>query len=351
MDSLGSTDFLIALYRAIGLLMGLVILYPPLAWFERWYNLPPGEREKLGRHLLLPIATVIKLLSKRASVPAHADRALHIISPFIALFPALFVLGLIPPGPPILLDGKLIHLAVAGNVGTLPAVVALLLISPIGILLASKAGGVHFGLVTGIRMTLIRASGILIILIASIDLYTSSQSYSLFDMIVVQDQLIFHRIPAWGVIKHPFSFVCVILVVAYIGQRTQLTRPGDPGDLLEPYIVSSSGPILLAHRVFEVLETLAFSACITALYFGGWLVPLIDTPDKPAVLPTLDVGLRVLCYSIKTLLVAVGLMSLRRALPKLHFDQIIRVFWFILLPAAFFALIVTWIVFQFTLSS
>jgi hypothetical protein len=44
----------IAFFRAAGLLAGLSLLYPPLAWFERWCNLPPGEREKIGHRALLP---------------------------------------------------------------------------------------------------------------------------------------------------------------------------------------------------------------------------------------------------------------------------------------------------------
>lgn len=341
MDGLGTTDLLIAVYRALGLLFVLVVLYPPLAWFERWYNLPIGEREKLGQHITLPIATVIKLLSKRASVPAHADKPLHIIAPFFALFPALFVLALIPPGPPVFFEEREIHLAVAGDAGSLPALFALLLMSPIGILLASKAGGVHFGLVTGIRMTLVRASGVLVILFANIDLYVSDKSLSLYRLVVAQADPFFYGFPSWGFIRYPVSFFCVILVVAYIGQRTQRTRPGDPGDLLEPYIISSAGPILLAHRVFEVLETMAYSACITALFFGGWLIPGVDVSSEQGGYTDSAVVARVLCYATKTLLVAVGLMSLRRALPKLQFDQIIRVFWFILFPIALASTLLT----------
>ena len=114
-----------------------------------------------------------------------------------------------------------------------------------------------------------------------------------------------------------------------------------PGDLLEPYIISSAGPILLAHRVFEVLETMAYSACITALFFGGWLIPGVDVSSEQGGYTDSAVVARVLCYATKTLLVAVGLMSLRRALPKLQFDQIIRVFWFILFPIALASTLLT----------
>jgi NADH-quinone oxidoreductase subunit H len=160
-----------------------------------------------------------------------------------------------------------------------------------------------------------------------------NHSFSLIELIDAQGEPFWGPLPALGIFQNPIACVCSVLVVAFMGQRAQLTRPG-AGDLLEPYTISASGPIFLAHRVFAVVETLSLAALITVLFFGGWLIPGVDRPGTHLPSTTMEIAARIALFQGKMLLVSFGVMYLRRLLPKLHYEQALRVFWFILFPIA-----------------
>ena len=127
------------LLRAAGLVLAALLLYPPLAWLDRWAQIAPGTGTKLSFNPLLPIANALKLLQKRAALPGGADRFVHNLAPLVALTPALLTLAAIPPAPPFAGAQGPVHLGVAGGEGSVAAALALLLLSAAGVAAACAA--------------------------------------------------------------------------------------------------------------------------------------------------------------------------------------------------------------------
>ena len=86
--------------RVLAALFGVLLLVPPLIWFERRLLGFMQQRQGPNRvgpfGLLQPLADALKLLMKEDIIPTNVDKALYIAAPAIMLVPALITCGVIP---------------------------------------------------------------------------------------------------------------------------------------------------------------------------------------------------------------------------------------------------------------
>lgn len=326
MDSL-----LPALIRAALLLGGVVLLYAPVAWLERWAALSPTERERLGQAPFLPVTHAMKLLSKRSRRPPHGDAAVHAFAPVLLLIPSLFVLAQIPPGPPLLVSALPMSTAVTAGYGAITWAMALWLITPGGILLAGWAGGDRLALLGALRLATVRLSAMVVVILGLSGGARLAGTPEFAGIIASQTRALAGALPALGLFTDPLGFGATVTALAVLSQRGQRTRPDRNADLVESYAITASGPTLLAHRLFEIIDLLVAASLVAAVFLGGWQFYSIDGAVNGTVsFVAIGVGI----WWLKVLLVAAGLLALRRALPPLRHDQALRLVWTILIPIA-----------------
>ena len=327
-----NADWVHTTLRAAAVFVSALVLYPAFAWIDRRAQMRPGERAQLPRHPLLPFAFALKLLSKRAALSASADRPLHFFAPFFGFIPGLLVLACLPPGPSLRPSNQVHHLGVTGADVSLPLAFGLLFLSTAGILLAGWAGGNHLALLSAIRLGLVRLAALLVLALGASGIVFVGGSLQFSDLLVLQSQDLLGPIPGWGLLRNPIGFGCAIVALGVFGQRLAQSRPDEHAEFVAPFADEATGPTLLFHRYFEVVDLMALSALIATLFGGGWTLPVVDG-NLNGGYASLDASLRVLVFVVKTLFFASSIVWIRRALPLLRHDQALRLLW-ALVPVA-----------------
>ncbi|HYE76865.1 MAG TPA: complex I subunit 1 family protein, partial [bacterium] len=126
-----------------------------MTWFERVVIARIQNRvgpNRVGpRGLLQPLADGVKLMLKEDVIPAKADRRIHTLAPVIAVTCGLAGIAVIPFGPPIAVEGRIVPLAVSGlSVGIL-VILALSSINVYGVILAGWSSANKYSLFGALR--------------------------------------------------------------------------------------------------------------------------------------------------------------------------------------------------------
>lgn len=324
---------LLPFLRAALLLAVTLILYPPVAWLDRWAQRSPGDPTPLPLSPLLPIANVLKLLQKRAALSSSADRVVHVAAPLLALVPSLCALATLPLAPALMTTGGAsVRLGVARGEGTLPVALALMLLSTVGIAVAGWAGANRLALLGALRLVLLRTAALVVVAQGAAGVCLLHQTLSLDALVLEQARPVLGPLSGWGVLVNPVGFGCTIVALAVLGQRLVRSRPDEHADLVEPYAAEAAGVTLLGHRFFEVVDLLASAGIVTTVFFGGWLIPGVDLEGTTA-LPLEGAALRVGVFVAKLICSAGIILAVRRSLPPLRHDQAQSLAWVLVVVA------------------
>ncbi len=303
-----------ALLRALGLFALLAAVYPLLALLERWTQLSRTERRRLLARPWLPIAVALKLITKRGDVPGHTDAGLHRVAPVIGLLLLVTTLSVLPIGPANTLFAP-------GADVSLGLVLGLLMCSALVMPVAGFASGNPLALNDGLRLLVVRISAFIVVGFAVLGVAWGTGVDTTLAVIDAQLAATPGALPAWGMILHPVGFVCAVFALALSSQRGARPRPDQNRDLIDSYTVASSGLTLLGHVLFDVWDRFVSAAFLCVVFFGGYR-SLLD-PLAPG-----HAG----WFTAKTLVVATVLLVVRRFLPPLRHDQVLRVVWGVLIP-------------------
>lgn len=328
MDVVVNPDWLQSCLRA-GLAIGCAaLLYPAVAWIDRWGQLRPGEREPFPRDPLLPFAFALKLLSKRASLPATADRPLHVLGPLWGLVCALLAFASLPvllsletrlTGGPAPLDPYL-------RVG-LP--MGFLFLASFGIAISGYAGGNPLALLSAVRLFVLRLGAFVVFAVSAAGVAQgqgqAGESGASAALVAGLDRLA--PLTTWGAVVSPIGFWVSVVSLAVLGQQMARNRHDESGDFFEPYSAEATGPTQLSHRGFEVIDFLAGAALLTLLYLGGGSHPFAQAPSWLEAIPYSVI------FILKTFVAAFTVVIVRRSLPAFRHDQALRIMW-LLLPVA-----------------
>src|ERR1044071_2386314 len=255
------------------------------------------------------IADPIKMLTKEDFIPAHGDRLLHTLAPCLALFPALVTFAVIPFGDVLVVGGREINLQVANlNIGIL-YIFAMASLSVYGIVIGAWASNNKFSLLGGVRGAAQMVSYEIAMGLSVIGIIMVYGTLEPQAMVRAQGELLWGWLPDWGVVRQPLAFL--------------------------------------------LFFTAAAAGLITTLFFGGWQAPYLlrDGFHFPwgSALPLAPLTvtiLQVAAFTIKVLFFCWLQIILRWTLPRFRYDQIMRLGWKMLLPAALVNLFLTavWIV-------
>jgi NADH-quinone oxidoreductase subunit H len=311
------------------------------------------------------IADPLKFLTKEDFIPPSGDKLLHTLAPCMALFPALVTFAVIPFGDVITLGDRVINLQVASlNIGIL-YVFAMGSLSVYGIVIGAWASNNKFSLLGGVRGSAqmisyevamgLSVMGILMVY-GTLDLQEIARGQGALIGDFLPWWLEYLRplvgwLPAWGIFLQPLAFLLFFTAAVAETKRIPFDLPEGESELVAGYHVEYSGGKFLMFFAGEFAEVVIAAAMVVTLFFGGWQVPYLlrDGFHFPWggqwLLPQLVVVLlQVGAFAVKVFFFCWLQILLRWSVPRFRYDQVMRLGWKMLLPAALVNVMITAIV-------
>jgi NADH-quinone oxidoreductase subunit H len=311
------------------------------------------------------IADPVKFLTKEDFIPPAGDKWLHTLAPCMALFPALVTFAVIPFGDVLTLGDRVINLQVANlNIGIL-YVLAMGSLGVYGIVIGAWASNNKFSLLGGVRGAAqmisyeiamgLSVMGVLMVY-GSLDLQEIARGQGTLIRDLLPQWLGFLHplvgwLPAWGIFLQPLAFLLFFTAAVAETKRIPFDLPEGESELVAGYHVEYSGGKFLMFFAGEFAEVVIAAALVVTLFFGGWQVPYLVRDGfyfpwgGQWLLPHLAVVfLQVGAFTVKVIFFCWLQILLRWSVPRFRYDQVMRLGWKMLLPAALVNVMVTAIV-------
>lgn len=298
-------------------------------------------------------ADVLKMFTKEDIVPAGADKTLHMIAPFFAVFFALVTFAAIPFGDQLILGDRVIDLQVAKIDAALLYVFAMLSLGVYGVILAGFASRNNYAILGGLRAMAQMISYEIALGISIVGVIMVYRTMDLSELVRAQGKLIGGWLPLWGIVTQPVAFFVFVTAALAETKRIPFDLPEGESEIVG-YFVEYSGMKFGMFFLADFLETIVVASLATTLFFGGWQVPYL-APDGfhfpwGAEIPMshwIYVLLGVASFSIKGLTFCFLFMQLRWTLPRFRYDQLMSLGWKGLFPIAVVNVAVTAVVLAF----
>ncbi len=295
------------------------------------------------------LADALKMLFKEDFIPETANRFLFGLAPALVFAPALALFAVVPVAPPVDLfhKGVTVALQIANPDFGLLFVFALGSLAVYGTALAGWSSNNKFALMGGVRASSQMISyevalGMSVVgLLACfstlrLDVITNSQAAWLlrgggdFDF----------GIPAWGILLQPLGFVLFFAAAFAETKRSPFDMPEGESEIVG-YFVEYSGMRFGLFLLSEYVEIVILAGLLTALFFGGYHLPMGEAWLLKQVGPTWLAVVQGTAFWMKLLALVLVQMIVRWTFPRFRYDQVQKLGWRILLPMGLLNVFVT----------
>ncbi|MFP5335706.1 MAG: NADH-quinone oxidoreductase subunit NuoH [Actinomycetes bacterium] len=257
------------------------------------------------------VADGVKFAQKEEVVPAAADRAVFRLAPAVALVPYLVALAAIPLAPGLVgadVDAGLLFVLAASGVGVL------------GTVMGGWASANKYSLLGGLRTAAQLLAYELPLVLAATSIAMAAGTLSLTGIVEAWS-------PWWLLWQAPAAAVFAVAAVAEL-QRPPFDMPvADSEIVMGPY-TEYGGLRFALFLLAEYAGIVVMSLLFAVLFLGGWRGPF-------------DEALGWLWTLLKAGLVALVVIWIRVAWPRLREDQLQRLAWGVLVPVALAQLALT----------
>ncbi len=311
-----------------------------------------GLGKKLGLPNLGIINTLvfdpIKMFTKEDFVPDGADKFLHTLAPFLALFPVMITFVVIPFGDTISIAGHQIDLQAANLNAAVLYLLATIGIGVYGIALAGWSSNNRWSLLGGIRATAQMISYELAMGLALIAVITTYGTLDLQEIVRGQGGVYFGWLPRWGLFTQPLAFIIFMTAGVAESKRVPFDLPESESELILGYFTEYSGGKQAVFMLTDFAEQALVAMLVTTFFLGGWQMPWLyrDGFHLPGgafiAMPALAISIAgILAFLIKVLALCVFLGLVRWTLPRFRYDQLMRLGWKMLVPLGLINLLIT----------
>lgn len=356
-----------------------LVFSPIMTWVERKQSALMQNRIGANRAsimgikalgLIHPLADVIKMITKEDTVPTGAHRFLHLVSPFIAVVPAIISFAVIPYGGAYDMWGTHVSLTVADLDYGVLYVFAVGSIATYGSMLAGWAGNNNFGMLGSIRVSAQMISYEVALGITVVGLFMIFGTLRLTEMGVMQQETFrlfgflehfgwvaqgtrwieWVTIPMWGIVLQPLPFFMFLTALMAENKRAPFDTPEGESEIVAGYFIEYSGMKFGLYMMGEWIEVVVISALLTAMFLGGWSLPWLPEAEMiSAMTPVLGENmanlaamvLAVHVFLIKVVVLIWFQMLIRWSMPRFRYDQVMNLGWKILLPLSLANIVVT----------
>ena len=295
----------------------------------------PNRAGKFG--LLQSLMDGIKLAVMEDIVPRGVDKVLFMIAPAISVIPAFIGFAVIPWGPIVSIAGHKTPL----QLSDLPVAVLLLLamssLGVYGIVLGGYSAQSPYSLLGALRSSAQIISYEIAMGLSFVPVFLYASSLSTSQIVAAQaNGSSFHlfgailHAPSWFAILLLPSFVIYIITMVGETNRIPFDLPEGEGELVGGYHTEYSSLKFAMLQLAEYVSVITVSALATTMFLGGWRAPWPISVWSGA-----DSGWwPVLWFLGKVLTFIFVFFWLRSALPRIRYDQLMKLGWKVLIPSA-----------------
>jgi NADH-quinone oxidoreductase subunit H len=296
----------------------------------------PNRAGKFG--LLQSLMDGLKLPLKEDIVPRGVDKLLFVIAPAIALIPAFISLAIIPFGPEVSIFGHYTPLQLADLPVAVLLVLAMSSMAVYGIVLAGWASASPYSLLGGLRSSAQVISYEIAMGLSFVPVFLYSGSLSTTAIVEAQahgNELhvagVALHYPSWFVILLLPSFVIYVITMVGETNRLPFDLPEGEGELVGGFHTEYSSLKFALFYLAEYINMITVSALAATLFLGGWRAPWPIT----GVWSGANAGWwPLLWWLVKVLLTLFFFIWLRGSLPRIRYDQLMKLGWKVLIPGA-----------------
>jgi NADH-quinone oxidoreductase subunit H len=334
--------WLILLKCVVILLIGPIMTIFLIVWERkavgRMQNRPGPNRVGPGGYLQ-SLADAIKLPFKEQIIPDTADRKVYFLAPVVCVVPSLIALSAIPFGPVVSIFGERTVLQLLDLPVSALVILACSSIGVYGLVLAGWSSGSPYPLLGGMRSAAQVISYEIAMGLSIVAVILQAGSLNLADIVGKQQ-------PAWFLYLVP-SFVIYLISMVGETNRAPFDLPEAESELVGGFHTEYSSMKFAMFFLAEYVNMVIVSAFATTLFLGGWMAPW---PLSLIGNNVLNTGWwPVLWFFAKMFVLLFGFIWLRGTLPRLRYDQFMRLGWKVLVPLNLvwiimvtFAKVITW---------
>ncbi|MHA0034132.1 NADH-quinone oxidoreductase subunit NuoH [Deinococcus sp. PESE-13] len=319
---------LITLLKAVLVALALLTAFAYMTLIERRLlgriQLRPGPNRVGPMGLLQPLADAIKSIFKEDVTVTLADKLVYTLAPILAIGMALTAFGGIPAGPPKSLFGTdpWVYNLDAGIL----ALLALTSMGVYGIFLGGWASGSKYPMLGSLRSSAQMISYELGMGLSVLGLLMLVGSTNFLDIVEWQAGPRGH---GWLILFQVFAFALFMVSSFAEVNRTPFDLPEAEQELVAGYLTEYSSIKWALFQMAEYVNIMTASALMSTLFFGGYRGPTFLEGVIPGISSWPLVWLIAKIAFFMFLFIWV-----RATLPRLRYDQLMRLGWKLTLPLA-----------------
>ena len=321
--------------------------------------------------LLQVLADGLKFLLKEDIIPSHVDRVLFILAPCIAITTAMLAFAVVPfgaaempPQAPLPLNALAspqendaykaamdtynsqmttykghYQFMIAKNVDIgILFIFAISSLAVYGIILGGWSANSKYSMLGGLRSS------------AQIISYEIPLGLSILGIVMLTGSLNLEWIIGrqaetgiWNIAYQPLAFVIFMTSAFAECNRLPFDLPECEQELVGGYHTEYNAMKLALFFIGEYCHMITTSFLMVILFFGGWHIPYLVTPESGWLI-------KLIVFAGKVTFFILFYMAIRWTLPRFRFDQLMALAWKVLIPLALINLVAVMVVMHLKLS-
>jgi NADH-quinone oxidoreductase subunit H len=323
----GRDPWWLIVIKAVAVFAILVLLTLFNIWAER--RVVARMQQRLGPNRVGPFGLLqglvdgIKLALKEDIIPTAADKAVFIIAPLLAAIPAFITWAVIPLGPEVSIFHHRTPLQLTDFPVAVLYLIAVASVGIYGIVLAGWSSGSTYPLLGGLRSSAQMISYEIAMSLSFVAVFLAAGSMSTSSIVGAQAS-------RWFIAVVPISFI--IYVVAMVGEtnRAPFDLAEAEGELVGGFHTEYSSLKFAMFFLAEYINLVTVSAIATTLFLGGWRAPWPISLWAGA-----NQGWWPLLWFFGKIAAFVFVFIwLRGTMPRLRYDQFMKLGWKVLIPVS-----------------
>ncbi|ABC82335.1 complex I subunit 1/NuoH family protein [Anaeromyxobacter dehalogenans] len=298
-------------------------------------------------------ADALKMLTKERIETTGRTRVLYELAPMLAFAPVFALFAIIPVGQGIELNQipGLAGAAAAGAVEQIALQVsrtdtgllylfAIASLQVYGTALAGWASNNKLALLGGVRASSQMISYEVSLGLSLVGTMIAYRTLRLEEMVVAQGTPVLGPVPALGLLLQPIGFLIFFASAFAETKRAPFDLPEGESEIVG-YFVEYSGMKFGLLFLAEFAEIVVLAGVITAVFLGGWHPILFEGWLRQNLTPFWFAAVGAGAFIAKMIVMMWLQLTIRWLLPRFRFDQIQKLCWKLLLPAALVNVFVT----------